>query len=94
MVVVSLLMYFHSLYHIQLDIARNRLLTADTIFGMIAMCSGFGALFSGIMGMNLEEGWNFDNWYFFATVFFIVGFSVVVGTVVFIRLQHDGIWVR
>ncbi len=80
--------------YIQLDIARNRLLTADTLFGMVAMCSGFGALFSGIMGMNLEDGWDFSNLSFFITVFLIVGFSVIVGSVVFIRLQRDGIWVR
>ncbi len=79
---------------IQLDIARNRLLTADTIFGMIAMCSSFGALFSGIMGMNLEEGWDFTNWAFFVVTLFIIGFSVVIGSCVFIRMQQDGIWVR
>ncbi len=83
-----------SLPRIQLDIARNRLLTADTIFGMVAMCSSFGALFSGIMGMNLEEGWDFSNWSFVIVVVFIIGFSVLVGSYVFIRMQRDGIWVR
>ncbi len=68
-------MYYHSLPHIQLDIAQNRLLRPDVSFGMIAMCISFRVHFSGIMGMNLEDGWDFTNWSVLLTVLIIVSFS-------------------
>lgn len=41
-----------SLIMVKLDIARNQLLTASTIFSMVAMCSGFGALWAGIVSLS------------------------------------------
>ena len=41
---------------LSLDTARNKLLTVSTIFGLISMCVGMGALVGSIFGMNLKNG--------------------------------------
>ena len=40
---------------VKLDIARNKLLTASTIFTMISMFLGNAAAVTGIFGMNLND---------------------------------------
>jgi len=41
---------------VKLDMARNKLLTIGTVFALVNMCFAFGALVSGIFGMNLFNG--------------------------------------
>jgi len=41
---------------VKLDMARNKLLTIGTVFALINLCFAFGALVSGIFGMNLYNG--------------------------------------
>lgn len=44
----------------KLDIARNRLITADTIMNLVAMCLACCAVIGGFYGMNLDlEGPSF-----------------------------------
>jgi Mg2+ and Co2+ transporter CorA len=40
---------------VKLDIARNKLLTAGTIMALISACLSFGAVVTGLFGMNLEN---------------------------------------
>lgn len=40
----------------QLDLARNRLLTIGTIFALVNLCFAFGAMIAGVFGMNLYNG--------------------------------------
>ena len=44
------------LFTMKLDIARNRLITADTIFTLLSMIVASGALVAGFFGMNLTQG--------------------------------------
>ena len=43
------------LFTMKLDIARNRLITADTIFTLLGMVAASGALVAGLFGMNLAQ---------------------------------------
>lgn len=43
------------LFTMKLDIARNRLITADTIFTLFGMIFAMGALVAGLFGMNLHQ---------------------------------------
>ena len=43
------------LFTMKLDIARNRLITADTIFTLLGMIAAAGALVVGLFGMNLDQ---------------------------------------
>ena len=43
------------LFTMKLDIARNRLITADTIFTLLGMIAAAGALVAGLFGMNLDQ---------------------------------------
>lgn len=48
------------LFNMKLDVARNRLITADTIFNLVAMCLAAAAVVGGFYGMNLDlEGRSF-----------------------------------
>lgn len=40
----------------QLDLARNRLLTIGTIFALANLCFAFGSMIAGVYGMNLFNG--------------------------------------
>lgn len=69
---------------VKLDMARNKLLTIGTIFALVNMCFAFGALVSGIFGMNLYNGvsegsGSEDSFPFFVgTVSFIVFMMTVI----------------
>ena len=43
------------LFTMKLDIARNRLITADTIFTLLGMVAASCALVAGLFGMNLAQ---------------------------------------
>ena len=43
------------LFGMKLDLARNRLITADTIFTLLGMVVGAGAMVGGFFGMNLHQ---------------------------------------
>ena len=43
------------LFTMKLDIARNRLITADTIFTLFGAIAAAGALVAGFFGMNLDQ---------------------------------------
>ena len=43
------------LFGMKLDLARNRLITADTIFTLLGMVVGAGAMVGGFFGMNLHH---------------------------------------
>ncbi|CAM9500048.1 unnamed protein product [Phaeothamnion confervicola] len=53
-----------SLVMVKLDIARNRLLTANTVFGTATMCIALGTLLTGIFGMNLRSNKENSFWLF------------------------------
>jgi len=75
------------LFNMKLDIARNRLITADTIFNLVAMCLAFCAVIGGFYGMNLDlQGPAFR----FVTLC-TVAICVLVGLFVFALLYRANI---
>jgi len=58
------------LFAMKLDLARNRLITADTIFTLVSMCLAAGAVIGGFFGMNLHQD---------KSSFLIVALSTAVG---------------
>ncbi|KAM3572835.1 hypothetical protein VYU27_005194 [Nannochloropsis oceanica] len=69
---------------VKLDMARNKLLTIGTLFALVNLCFAFGALVSGIFGMNLYNGvsegsGSEDSFPFFVgTISFIVFMMTVI----------------
>eukprot|EP00052_Salpingoeca_macrocollata_P029591 m.301629 g.301629 ORF g.301629 m.301629 type:complete len:213 (-) comp22996_c1_seq2:85-723(-) len=57
-----------SLVALKMDVARNRLLLVSTLTGIISACLGFGAVVTGIFGMNLTSNVEDDHRWFVGTV--------------------------
>ncbi|CAM9202332.1 unnamed protein product [Scytosiphon promiscuus] len=53
-----------ALVMVKLDIARNRILTAELIFSMASTCLTVGALVSGVFGMNMKNGMESNEFIF------------------------------
>lgn len=83
----------NSLIQVKLDIARNRLLTASTIFTMITMFLGYAAAVTGIFGMNLNDAHQ-DSRSWFDGVAISLAVVFVVGNLgVYYYFDRKGIWV-
>ncbi|KAJ1453201.1 hypothetical protein M885DRAFT_485925 [Pelagophyceae sp. CCMP2097] len=70
------------LFTMKLDIARNRLITADTIFTLFGMIMATGALVTGFFGMNLDQ----NRRDFLFVVIIVTVLCVVSAATIFILL--------
>ncbi|KAG5182069.1 hypothetical protein JKP88DRAFT_319716 [Tribonema minus] len=81
---------------VKLDIARNQLLTASTIFSLVAMCLSFGAVITGLFGMNLNNGHmdtaDSHQWFIGVAISFAT-ICLLWGGGTFWYFNRKGIWV-
>ncbi|CAM9196142.1 unnamed protein product [Heterosigma akashiwo] len=77
----------------KLDVARNKLLTASTIFALVSMCTGFGSFFGSIMGMNLPNTHEDDYNWFKGVAAASVLFSAGVGAITYGYFAFKGVLV-
>lgn len=75
------------LFTMKLDIARNRIISADTIFNLVAMCLAFCAVVGGFYGMNL----NISGQSFHYVIAVTVGICLLIASVVFTLLYRANI---
>ncbi|CAM9806502.1 unnamed protein product [Choristocarpus tenellus] len=82
-----------ALVMVKLDIARNRLLTADLMFSMASLCFTLGAVVAGIFGMNLANGVESSAKWFYCVTFGTIGAMIFLFFSVFALFRHQGILV-
>lgn len=82
-----------SLIMVKLDIARNRLLTASTIFALIAMCLSLGAVVTGMFGTNLNSGVQESPHWFNAVAITLVIVCPGWALLTYAYFSWKGVWV-
>ena len=96
---ISLIDNTEDFVQIKLDTARNKLLFIGTVIAMINCCLAGGSLVAGIFGMNLENGWDNEDYEkepsshqaFLTVVFSIFGFATTIGIFTFLYFVKEGV---
>lgn len=80
------------LIEMQLAAARNQLLKVDTLFSIASVCITFGALVTGIFGMNLKSNLEDDFRWFYGVIIGIFGVAMIFFFSIVLYLRGIGLF--